>query len=29
LNEHRDPVKSAVVLKVAAGGYKYQTTVKP
>ncbi len=29
LNEHRDPVKSAVVLKVAGGGYKYQTTVKP
>ena len=29
LNEHRDPVKSAVVLKVASGGYKYQTTVKP
>jgi len=30
LNEKRDPVKSAVVLKVAAGGaYKYQTTVKP
>lgn len=29
LNEHRDPVKSAVVLKVADGRYKYQTTVKP
>ena len=29
LNEKRDAVKSAVVLKVAAGGYTYQTTVKP
>ena len=29
LNEHRDPIKSAVVLKVADGRYKYQTTVKP
>jgi branched-chain amino acid transport system substrate-binding protein len=29
LNEHRDPVKSAVVLQVAAGGYKYKTTIKP
>jgi branched-chain amino acid transport system substrate-binding protein len=29
LNEHRDPIKSAVVLKVADGHFKYQTTVKP
>lgn len=29
LNEHRDPIKSAVVLKVADGRFKYQTTVKP
>ncbi len=29
LNEKRDPVKSAVVLKVADGRFKYQSTVKP
>lgn len=29
LNEKRDPIKSAVVLKVADGRFKYQTTVKP
>lgn len=29
LNEHRDPVKSAVVLKVADGRFQYQATVKP
>ncbi len=29
LNEKRDPIKSAVVLKVADGQFKYQTTVKP
>ncbi len=29
LNEHRDPVKSAVVLQVAGSGYKYKTTIKP
>ena len=29
LNEKRDPIKSAVVLKVTDGRFKYQTTVKP
>ena len=29
LNEKRDPVKSAVVIKVADGKFKYQSTVKP
>lgn len=29
LNEKRDPVKSAVVIKVAGGKFKYQSTVKP
>jgi branched-chain amino acid transport system substrate-binding protein len=29
LNADRNPVKPAVVLKVTAGGYKYQTTVNP
>ncbi len=29
LNEKRDPIKSAVVLKVADGRFKYQTTVNP
>lgn len=29
LNEQRDPVKSAVVLKVADGRFQYQATVKP
>jgi branched-chain amino acid transport system substrate-binding protein len=29
LNEKRDPIKSAVVLKVADGRFKFQSTVKP